>query len=165
MPFTLLRRCRPIGGILTVVLLAACAAPSAPPVEIPPKQPPACVPAAAGDRLTGNWLSVRSQKGVTGELRTLFTLNADGTMAYTEQLKRGKSPSQGLSETGCWKSDQKTLTLHTLTSNGNPVEFEDPIYTNRYIIVSTTDKALDLRGSDGLTLKARRMSPGYRLPF
>lgn len=165
MPMQLLRHYRPIAVVCAAGLLAACAAPSPPPVETKPKEPPSCVPAAAGDQVTGNWLSVRSQRGVTGELRTLFTLNPDGTMAYTEQLKRGKHPSQGLSEAGCWKHDQQTLTLRTLTSNGSPVEFEDPIYTNRYTIVSATDKTLDLRSSDGVMLKARRMSPGYRLPF
>ncbi|MGB6105892.1 MAG: hypothetical protein WBF88_18785, partial [Pusillimonas sp.] len=95
----------------------------------------------------------------------LFTLHADGAMAYTEQLKRGKNPSQGLSETGCWEHSQQTLTMRTLQSNGAPVSLDDPIYTNRYTIVSATDKALSLKDTDGTTITARRMSPGYRLPF
>ncbi|MBB5215845.1 hypothetical protein [Parapusillimonas granuli] len=162
----LLRRCRSTAAVCAAALLAACTAPSpAPRVETKPKEPPACVPAAANEKVAGNWLSVRTQKGVTGELRTLITLNPDGTMAYTELLKRGKHPSQGLYEAGCWKREQQTLTLQTLTSNGSPVEFDDPIYTNRYTIVSSTDKTLDLRSSEGVLLKGRRMSPGYRLPF
>lgn len=162
---SMLRQYRPFFMISAVALLAACTTPAPPPVEVKPKEPPRCVPAAEGESMVGNWLNVRSQKGVAGELRTLFTLNPDGTMAYTEQLKRGKHPSQGLSEAGCWKRDQQTLVLQTLTSNGAPVEFDDPIYTNRYTIVSATGKALDLRDRDGVSIKARRMSPGYRLPF
>jgi len=151
-------------GLFWAALLAGCAAPtSSPPPKVP--EPPACQAAAQGEALVGNWLSVRSQKGVSGELRTLFTLNADGTMAYSEQLKRGKHPSQGLSETGCWQRTQQTLTLRTLASNGAAVILDDPIYTNHYTIVSVSDKALSLTEADGTALHARRMSPGYRLPF
>jgi hypothetical protein len=122
------------------------------------------VAAAPGEPLTGNWLSVRTQKGVLGELRTLFTLQADGTMAYTEQLKRPKKPSQGLDETGCWQRDGQVLIIETRHSNGVPVDATDPIYTNRYTIVSSNARLLTLKGQDGV-IKAKRMSPGYRLPF
>jgi hypothetical protein len=44
------------------------------------------------------------------------------------------------------------------------VEAGDPIYTNRYTVVSQSARALVLRGENGV-LKARRMSPGYRLPY
>jgi hypothetical protein len=108
---------------------------------------------------------VRKQKGVAGELRTLFTLHADGVMSYTEQLKRGKNPSQGLEETGCWQRKEQTLTLQTLESNGAPVDVSDPIYTNRYTIVSASGNVLALKAPDGTTIRAKRMSPGYRLPF
>lgn len=150
-------------SLFTAVLLAGCAAPSAPPAPKP--EPPRCQAAAAGETLVGNWLSVRKQKGVAGELRTLFTLHPDGTMTYTEQLKRGNKPSQGLAEAGCWQRHQQTLTMRTLESNGAPVSLDDPIYTNHYQIVSATDKALSLKDADGATITARRMSPGYRLPF
>ncbi|NYT58159.1 hypothetical protein H0A65_04385 [Alcaligenaceae bacterium] len=150
-------------SLFAAALLAGCAAPSAPPAPKP--EPPRCQAAAAGEMLVGNWLSVRKQKGVAGELRTLFTLHPDGTMAYTEQLKRGKQPSQGLAEAGCWEHDQQTLILRTLESNGAPVSLDDPIYTNRYQIISATDKALSLKDADGTAVTARRMSPGYRLPF
>jgi hypothetical protein len=95
----------------------------------------------------------------------LYTLNADGVMAYTEQLKRGKNPSQGLDEGGCWRHDKQTLVLKTLESNGAPVNLDDPIYTNRYTVVSAGANALTLKAADGATITARRMSPGYRLPF
>jgi len=151
-------------GALAGALIAGCAAPSAPPPP-PPKTPPACQAASADDPVAGNWLSVRKQQGVVGELRTLFTLNPDGTMAYTEQLKRGKKPSQGLSETGCWKRDGQAVVLQTLLSNGEPVNLDDPIYTNRYTVLKADSQELSLRDADGVSIKARRMSPGYRLPF
>src|SRR5690606_37462553 len=97
---------------------------------------PGCQAAAHGDTLVGNWLSVRKQKGVVGELHSLLTLHADGCMDYTEQLKRGNKPSQGLSETGCWQHKQQTLLVRTLHSNGVPVNLDDPIYINQYTIVS-----------------------------
>ncbi|MGB3290719.1 MAG: hypothetical protein WBA83_15710 [Burkholderiaceae bacterium] len=161
----LFRRPAVLAGLSTAILLAACAAPSQkppPPVE---KPQPTCQAPAQGDTLVGNWLSVRKEKGVAGELRTLFTLHPDGTMAYTEQLKRGSKPSQGLSETGCWTHSGQTLVLQTLQSNGVPIDTKDPIYTNRYVVASQSGKSLTMRRSDGTSIKAKQMSPGYRLPF
>lgn len=152
-------------GLAAAVFMAGCAAPVSAPPPPPPKTAPACQAAASGDVLVGNWLSVRKQKGVAGELRTLFTLHSDGRMAYTEQLKRGKNPSQGLDETGCWRHEGQALVLQTLLSNGAPVDLDDPIYTNRYTVVSAGGNALTLQGSDRAVFKAKRMSPGYRLPF
>ena len=142
------------------VVLAGCAAPAA------RKPPPdtTCKPAAANDSLVGNWLSVRKQTGVAGELYTLFTLKADGTMAYAERLKRGRQPSQGLSETGCWERDGQGIKLRTLASNGVPVDLHDPIYVNRYQIKAHSASALDL-GYQGTTLKARKMPADYRMPL
>jgi hypothetical protein len=150
-------------GVIAAVVLTGCTTPPPPPAPKPVT--PTCKAAAADDALLGNWLSVRKQKGVAGELRTLFTLHPDGTMAYTEQLKRGKHPSQGLAEAGCWQRDNQTLTLQTLKSNGEPVDTADPIYTNRYTIVDSGRQSFTLRDADGALIKAKRMSPGYRLPF
>lgn len=150
-------------GVLAVAaLIAGCA-----PLKTAPPEPriPTCETAAMNDQAIGNWLSVRKQKGVAGELRTLFVLQPDGTMAYTEHLKRGKHPSQGLEETGCWKREGQMLILRTLQSNGSPIPLDDPIYTNRYALVSVTASAITLRAADGVVINARRMSPGYRLPF
>ena len=148
-----------------LLALAACAPikPAPAPAAEPPARP-SCTAAAAGDPLVGNWLSVRSQKGVAGALRTLYTLNADGTMHYVEQIKRPRAPSQGLYESGCWSHDGQTLTLRTLESNGSPVTLDDPIYTNHYRVVRVTAAELQISGPGGAA-KARRMSPGYRLPF
>jgi len=156
-------------ALLASVLLSACAVkPPAPaPQAQAPAKPahPACQPAAAGEALTGNWLSKHRQKGVVGELRTLFTLQADGSMAYTEQVKRPNKPSQGLNESGCWKREGNALILDTQESNGVITEPGDPIYQNSYTIVSVTARNLVLRSQDGATYRLTRMSPGYRLPF
>lgn len=162
----LLRKLGMLTWVGAVVIVAGCAAP------VPPAQPdsqaqvrPACTAVAESDPLLGNWLFVRSQKGVAGELRTLFTLQADGSMAYTEQLKRPRQPSQGLSETGCWKHEGQVLIMRTYESNGSPVDLDDPIYVNRYQIVSSEGGMLRLKSPDGLSITARQMPPGYRLPF
>ena len=164
MPTFILRQPLIFTSLAAAALLAGCVSPKAPPAAAKP-EPPSCQAAASGDVLVGNWLSVRKQKGVAGELRSLFTLHADGTMVYTEQLKRGNKPSQGLSETGCWTHEQQTLVMRTLQSNGLPVDLDDPIYTNQYTIVSVAQDRVSLKGPGGSTLMAKRMSPGYRLPF
>lgn len=151
-------------GAAALGALAACA-PTKP--AVPPSIPvpaPTCAPAAAGDKLVGNWLSVTSQKGVAGALRTLYTLNPDGTMSYVEQIKRPRAPSQGLEESGCWSHEDGALVLRTLESNGSRVNLKDPIYTNRYRVVRVDAVELRLLGTNG-AVRARRMSPGYRLPF
>lgn len=149
-----------------VAIVAGCAVP-VPPAEPDShvQRPPSCTAPSATDPLLGNWLSVRSQKGVVGELRTLFTLQADGSMAYTEQLKRPRQPSQGLSETGCWQRDGEVLVMRTYESNGSPVDLDDPIYINRYQIVASDGSMLRLKSPEGLAITARQMPPGYRLPF
>lgn len=148
-------------GLAAILLVVGCATPppkpSAPAVQ-------SCQAAPAGDVLIGTWLGVHKQKGVAGELHILFDLRADGTMSYTEQLKRGKRPPQWLNEMGCWNSKGQTLTLRTLTSNGVPVESADPIYTNQYTIGARPGKELSLQGAQRL-LKARRMPAGYRMPY
>lgn len=145
--------------------LAACAPikPAPAPAE-PAAAQPSCTAAVAGDPLVGNWLSVSSQRGVAGSVRRLYTLNSDGTMNYVEQVKRPRSPSQGLDESGCWSHEGQTLILRTLESNGSPVNLNDPIYTNRYRVDRANATDLRLSGPDG-AVQARRMSPGYRLPF
>lgn len=159
------RLLRLAAGTLVLGVLAACA-PTTPPSPVVPAQAqvPACVAAAATDPLIGNWLSVSSQKGVAGSLRTLYTLHPDGTMTYVEQVKRPRTPSQGLYEAGCWAHEGNTVVLRTLQSNGSPVNLNDPIYTNRYRVERVTATELRLQGTSG-SVRAKRMSPGYRLPF
>jgi len=148
-------------GLALTALLAGCA--TAPAPTKPKAAGEACSPVPANDPFIGTWLGVRTFKGVAGELHVLFALKADGTMAYSEQLKRGKKPPQELNETGCWSHDHSTLALRTTKSNGVPVELDDPIYSNKYTIRSQDSKVLSLLGSDG-EFKARRMPDSYRLP-
>lgn len=148
--------------MLAAMGLAGCAAPrpdTAEPIDT------RCTSAVTDGALTGNWLSVRKQAGVAGELRTHIVLRADGTMSYGEQLsRRGKAP-QGLAETGCWQREGRTMILRTVESNGSPVDPQDPIYINRYQIIQETGDSLELQSSDGVRLNARRMPPDYRLPW
>lgn len=152
---------RILGVCLAATVLAACAPTS--PVRQQPDVPQ-CQAAAPGEAMVGNWLSVSSQRGLAGALRTLYTLNADGSMVYVQQIKRPRTPSQGLHESGCWHRDGQTLVLRTILSNGSPVNLDDPIYTNRYDILRVDTTNLRMRGAEGL-IDAKRMSPGYRLPF
>ena len=148
---------------LFVAVLAGCTAPA--PERTPPPADTECVPAAQGDALVGTWLNVRKHAGVSGELKTLFELHADGTMQYMEQLTRPGRAPQGLMEKGCWRRDGETLVLRTLESNGSPVDVEDPIYVNRYALSGAAGERLKLRSPDGVQMDARRMSPGYKLSW
>ncbi len=153
-------------SIVVVAMLAGCAV-QGPAVEpsVPDPVQLACTPASETDVLLGNWLAVRSEKGVAGELRTLFTLQVDGSMAYTEQLKRPGQPSQGLSETGCWYREGQVLVMRSQESNSSPVDVSDPIYTNRYQVIAADEKMLRLLTPEGVQISARQMPSGYRLPF
>lgn len=157
--------------VLMSAVLTACTVPSVPPEPVAPvtvaPEPthPACVEASANNPVTGNWLTKHKQKGVVGEIRVLFTLQADGSMAYTEQVKRPNKPSQGLNESGCWQASGNTLVLSTQESNGVETEPGDPIYQQNYRILKVAGDKLELRTAEGLVYKLTRMSPGYRLPF
>lgn len=147
-------------ALAVVAGLAACALPQKPPED----DITTCRPAAPGDALVGSWLSIRKERGIAGELQTLFVLNADGTMAYAERLKRGRQPSQGLSETGCWQREGEAFKLRTLASNGSPVDPRDPIYVNTYQVERSSGTNLVVQ-HQGNRLEARKMPPDYRLPL
>lgn len=162
----LLRILRGVGVMVFGGVLAACSTLSPAPTPVSTvKAVEGCQPVAESESLIGNWLVKRTEKGVAGELRTLFTLQADGRMLYTEQLKRARQPSQGLSESGCWWRNGDQLVLQTTESNGVAVDTDDPIYTNAYSIIQHSADKLRLRSSDGIAYNTERTSPGYRLPF
>ncbi|MCQ9615425.1 hypothetical protein L1889_00725 [Paenalcaligenes niemegkensis] len=154
-------------ALLTGIFLTGCAQKQSPisQVEHEPAALKACEPAAPDDQLVGNWLSKRQEKGVAGELRTLFTLQATGQMAYTEQLKRPRQPSQGLMETGCWWREGDVLVLETRESNGLEVDTLDPLFTNRFTVKRQQGEKLTLSSPSGADYNLTRTSPGYRLPF
>ncbi|HLT99672.1 MAG TPA: hypothetical protein VKZ70_08025 [Burkholderiaceae bacterium] len=150
-------------GMAGALLLAGCVAQR--PAPEPVEEPVQCKAAAPGDALIGNWLSVRKQTGVAGELHTHIVLNQDGTMRYGEQLRRSKTPPQGLAETGCWHREGQSMVMRTLESNGSPVDTQDPIYVNRYEITRESAQALGMKGPDGANLTFKRMPSDYRLPW
>src|SRR5690625_7688191 len=86
-------------------------------------------------------------------------------MLLTEQLNRPKQPSQGINESGCWHLDGHHIVLQTHKSNGMVVVIDDPIYTNRYRIVSVDEDELLLDTEAGQQYATQRTSPGYRLPL
>ena len=163
----LITRLKRLSLLAASAVVAACSTAFPPAV---PEAPPAdktrsCTPVAADEPLVGNWLNKRQQQGVMGEIRTLFTLQADGRMLYTEQIKRPRQPSQGLNESGCWWRDGDQLVLHTTQSNGLEVDLDDPIYINNYRITHSSSDKLRLRSLEGVEYQTERTSPGYRLPF
>src|SRR5690606_21719473 len=163
---------RRIGAVGAALILAGCAARKtgqAPSPAAPAAAPPqvACTPAEPGSRMVGTWQSNTRPRGVSGEFSALYTLAADGTMTYTTQLKIGKRIRPGLREAGCWQLAEGVLTLQTTRSNGEAVDTADPIYQNRYRVEKADDKRLTLRElrAGGQVVTARRMPPGYHLPY
>lgn len=130
-------------------------------------RPVVCSPAQAGSQLVGTWQSNTRPRGVAGDFSALIVLGADGSMAYDTQLKVGKRIRPGLREAGCWQVADGVITLQTVKSNGEPIDIDDPIYQNRYRIEKTEPARLTLRElrSGGQSITARRMQPGYRLPY
>jgi uncharacterized protein (DUF736 family) len=158
-----------LAGLATLALAGCVTMPTETPTAQPTTpvetRPVACTPASPEDPVIGNWLSKRNEKGIQGELRTLVTLQANGQMLYTEQVKRPRQPSQGLSEAGCWVRDGQAVVLQTLESNGLAVEPDDPLFTNRFVIERQQGKRLVVRSETGTRYSLEQVSPGYRLPF
>ena len=123
-----------------------------------------CLLAGQDEPVVGNWLSVRKEAGVAGEIRLQIRLHADGSMHYVEQLKRGNKPPQTLSEIGCWYKEGSDLVLRTTHSNGSQVEASDPIYIQHHAIGEVTEKGMVLN-MDGKDIRLRRTKPDYRLPI
>ncbi|MFC3340265.1 hypothetical protein [Paracandidimonas soli] len=123
-----------------------------------------CSPVAQDEPAVGNWLAVRKEPGIAGEIRLQIRLHADGSMHYVEQLKRGNRPPQSLDETGCWYREEGTLVLRTTHSNGSQVDAQDPIYVNRHAIAALDGKGMALN-MHGKEIRLRRASPDYRLPI
>src|SRR5690625_6675599 len=133
------KRFMALGATLSMgLLVAACTMPLQDQQEPAPQAavPEECTAPAADEPVVGNWINKRQEKGVTGELRTLFTLKADGSMLFTEQLKRPRQPSQGLNESGSWSRDGEQIVLHTYKSKGADVVIDYTIYHNISQIIS-----------------------------
>lgn len=156
-----------------LALLVGCAGNSSPPpppvaVEAPPKPPGVtCAPVQAGDPMVGTWYAVSKQKGIAGDYQVLTVLSQDGRMHYETQLKVGRKIRPALRESGCWRVTDGIYTMQTTVSNGEDVDITDPIYINRYRVEKIDQARLTLRDlkSGGQSVTARRMPPGYQLPF
>src|SRR5690606_6067135 len=64
---------------LALAMLGGCVSGPRPAPEVAAPDHKQCRAVKADDPSVGNWLSVRSEKGVSGQLYSLFTLKADGT--------------------------------------------------------------------------------------
>ncbi|OZI40774.1 hypothetical protein CEG14_03165 [Bordetella genomosp. 1] len=158
-------------GLIVGVALAGCAvkkpAENAGAAEPAPPKKVVCTPASANSPMVGTWYSVSRPRGFAGDFQSLTVLSADGTMSYETQLKVGKRTRPALRETGCWTHDNGIYTLQTTQSNGEPVDADDPIYRTAYKVESVDRTKLTLREmkSNGQVVTARRMQPGYRMPY
>ncbi|MBR8654460.1 hypothetical protein KDH83_14250 [Achromobacter sp. Marseille-Q0513] len=162
---------RMAGAFGVALILAGCVARKPAAIteakpEGPPK-PPACVPVKSGDPMVGTWYSSSKPRGVSGDFQSLTVLRADGSMAYETQLKIGRKTRPALRESGCWTVADGVYTMRTTVSNGEIVDFDDPIYLNRYRVEKVEQAKLTLRElkSGGQVVTARRMPQGYRLPY
>jgi hypothetical protein len=126
---------------------------------------PVCVVPAAGQALTGVWYVVRKQADVAGEVQTLLTLTADGKMRQQIRVKQGRNIRSELRETGCWEASQEKLVLRINRSNGEMVDYRDPMYTLTYLIERNDSRRVVFRedkpGSKPLT--GQRVQDSFRL--
>jgi hypothetical protein len=126
---------------------------------------PVCVAPAAGQALTGVWYVVRKQADVAGELQTLLTLTADGKMRQQIRVKQGRNIRSELRETGCWEAPQGKLVLRINRSNGEMVDYRDPMYTLTYVIERNDSRRVVFRedkpGSKPIT--GQRVQDSFKL--
>ena len=95
---------------------------------------PVCIAPPVGNQLIGAWYILRKQTGVVGEIQTLLTLSPDGKMTQQTRVKQGRNIRSELREAGCWDAPAGKLVLRTHRSNGELVDYRDPIYVSTYII-------------------------------
>jgi hypothetical protein len=126
---------------------------------------PVCVAPAAGQTLTGVWYVVRKQADVAGEVQTLLTLTADGKMRQQIRVKQGRNIRSELRETGCWEAPHGKLVLRISRSNGEMVDYRDPMYTLTYLIERNDARRVVFRedkpGSKPMT--GQRVQDSFRL--
>ena len=95
---------------------------------------PVCIAPQPGNQLIGAWYILRKQAGVVGEIQTLLILNPDGKMTQQTRVKQGRNIRSELREAGCWDSPAGKLVLRTHRSNGELVDYRDPIYVSTFIV-------------------------------
>ena len=126
---------------------------------------PVCVVPPAQHPLTGSWYVVRKQTGVAGEIQTLLTLSADGKMRQQTRVKQGRNIRSELRETGCWDAPAGKLVARVSRSNGELVDYRDPVYTNTYIIERNDATRLTYREDrpNSRPEVAQKVPPSFRL--
>lgn len=126
---------------------------------------PVCIAPSAEQSLTGAWYVVRKQADVAGEVQTLLTLTADGKMRHQIRVKQGRNIRSELRETGCWEAPQGKLVLRISRSNGEMVDYRDPMYTLTYLIERNDSRRVVFRedkpGSKPMT--GQRVQDSFRL--
>jgi hypothetical protein len=126
---------------------------------------PVCVAPTAGQALTGVWYVVHKKADVAGEVQTLLTLTADGKMRQQIRVKQGRNIRSELRETGCWEAPQGKLVLRINRSNGEMVDYRDPMYTLTYLIERNDSRRIVFRedkpGSKSMT--GQRVQDSFRL--
>ena len=155
--------------VLVCLSLVGCGIPrpSDSPLRLAPENlpEPVCVAPAAGQALTGVWYVVRKQAGIAGEVQTLLTLSADGKMRQQIRVKQGRNIRSELRETGCWEASQGKFVLRISRSNGEMVDYREPMYTLTYLIERSDARRVVFREDkpDSKPATAQRVQDSFRL--
>lgn len=150
-------------------LLTACGLPrhpDAPVIQAPAGAvEPACVPVSAGNPLIGTWYLVSKQAGVAGEMQTLLTLSADGKLKQQTRVKQGRNIRSELRETGCWEAPAGKFITRVSRSNGELIDFKDPIYSTTYVVEKVDANRLTYRQDrpDSKPSVAKKVQDSFRL--
>lgn len=150
-------------------LLTACGLPrhkDAPVIQAPAGAvEPACTPISASNQLIGTWYLVSKQAGVAGEMQTLLTLSADGKLKQQTRVKQGRNIRSELRETGCWEAPAGKLITRVSRSNGELVDFNDPIYSTSYVVerVDANRLVYRLDRADSKPAFAKKVQDSFRL--
>lgn len=163
------RRARHVCVLFLCLLLTACGLPrpkDAPVVPAPSGSvAPRCVAPTSGNALIGSWYLVTKQSGVAGEIQTLLTLSADGNLRQQTRVKQGRNIRSELRETGCWEAPNGKLITRVSKSNGELIDFNDPIYSTTYVVEKVDATRLMYREDrpNSKTLLAKKVQDGFRL--
>lgn len=155
--------------VAVCLTLAGCGTPrpaDSPLILAPDNLPePTCMAPDAGHTLTGVWYVVRKQPGVAGEVQTLLTLTADGKMRMQIRVKQGRNIRSELRETGCWEATPGKLVLKINRSNGEMVDYRDPIYTLAYLIERNDARRVVFREDkpNSKPMTGQRVQDSFRL--
>jgi len=155
--------------ILIALVLAGCSVPrpSDAPLIVAPENLPEliCTAPPQGSTLVGVWYVIRKQAGVAGEIQTLLTLSEDGKMRQQIRVKQGRNIRSELRETGCWEAPAGKLVLRVSRSNGEKIDYRDPIYTMTYIIERSDTRRVVCREDkpDSRSLTGQRVQDSFRL--